>query len=134
MIGLDSNILVRIITADDADQYRRAVAFVDSHRTGPGEAPGLFVPPIVTCELAWVLRKIYGRSRTEVLDSLEGLLASRDVVVGDRDAIQAAVASCRAGSLEFADAYIRETCLRAGCDSIATFEKRLLKAGGFQAV
>lgn len=134
MIGVDTNILVRIITADDPPQYARAVAFVEAHPAAPGGPPELFVPAIATCELAWVLRRSYGRSRLEVLDAIEGLLASRDIVMGDREAIQAAVVGCRAGRREFADSYLKESCLRAGCESVATFEKRLSKEGGFRQV
>lgn len=131
MIGLDTNILVRILTEDDADQYRRSVSFVESHRAAPGEPPRLFVPPVVALELAWVLRKSFGRSRIDVLNALDGLLESRDIVMGDRKAIQSAVTACRTGSLEFADAYVKESCIRAGCESVATFETKLLREEGF---
>jgi len=123
-----------MITADDPPQYARVVAFLEAHRTAPGEPPGLYVSPLAACELAWVLRRTYGRSRSEVLDALEGLLTSRDLVVGDREAIQAATAGCRAGRGEFVDFYLRESCLRAGCTAVATFEKRLAREQGFRPV
>ena len=51
MIGLDTNILVRYLAQDDAEQAKRANRIID--RLTP-ENPG-FVPLVALVELVWVL-------------------------------------------------------------------------------
>ncbi len=134
MIALDTNVLLRVIVADDAGQHARALAFLRSFNTGPGEEPRLFVAPVVLCELVWVLKTVFGRSRGEVAAILQGILDSRELLTGDRSAIEASLRAYREGRGGFADYFVRESSRRAGCESVATFEKALLKEEGFRAV
>ena len=52
MRGLDTNVLVRYLTADDAKQTALAEKLLEqaSERDQP-----LFIPVLVLCELVWVL-------------------------------------------------------------------------------
>ena len=134
MIALDTNVLVRLLTADDPRQFARARAFIHANAAREGEVPSLFVSPIVVCELLRVLGRNYRHSRQDQSKVLQGLLDSRDLVVGDRDAIQAALSAYQAGRGGFIDYYIRESALGAGCESVATFDGTLLKYEGFRAV
>ena len=52
MIALDTNVLVRLVTGDDAAQAKRAAARIDT-----GDA--FFVSLTVALELEWVLRGAY---------------------------------------------------------------------------
>ena len=52
MIALDTNVLVRLVTGDDATQAKRAAARIDT-----GDA--FFVSLTVALELEWVLRGAY---------------------------------------------------------------------------
>lgn len=49
MIGLDTNVLVRYLTRDHEQQWRRAAAIIQQSRP-------CFITNIVLCELVWVLR------------------------------------------------------------------------------
>jgi predicted nucleic-acid-binding protein len=134
VIGLDTNVLLRVFIDDDASQHARASAFLLAHRSVPGESPLLFVSPIVLCEVVWALDSIYRRPKAEILGILEAIQASRDIEISEVGAVQAATRRFREGKGDFADYYILEAATRAGCESVATFDGPLLKETGFSSV
>ena len=68
MIGIDTNVLVRVIVADDPGQAALAHDFIRDRCTP--DDPG-FVSNIVLAELAWILAQRYGYSRIEIADAIE---------------------------------------------------------------
>jgi predicted nucleic-acid-binding protein len=133
LIALDTNVLVRILTADDLVQYTQARKFIEAHCIEEGEEPRLYVPAVVICEIAWVLATVHNYHRDLIRMSIQGLLESRDLVFGERATVEAALEAFAKGRGEFADYFIREGALRAGCESVATFEKRLHGETAFHA-
>ncbi len=73
MIGLDTNLLVRYLTRDDAPQYAKAKAKALIDKT-TARGDGFVINTVVLCEVAWVLRAAYGYSRDEITDALEQIL------------------------------------------------------------
>ena len=73
-VALDTNVLVRLLTNDDAEQARRAADLIDA-------SVGCFVPITVVLELEWVLRGAYRLPREAVIQAVEGLMAIRQVHV-----------------------------------------------------
>ena len=71
MIGVDSNVLVRYIVADDEDQTRRAAAFLEGAISV--DDPG-FVSIVVLVELVWVLERTYRFSPDEIIGAIESVL------------------------------------------------------------
>lgn len=67
MIALDTNILARLLLADDAGQHARAVAMLKDGRT-------YTAPVTVMLELAWILITA-GKERTEIAAALRDLIA-----------------------------------------------------------
>ena len=75
MKGLDTNVLVRLLVADDETQARRVVNLLESaERVGES----FFVSSLVLLELAWVLELAYDCTRAEVLEALERLTIPLD--------------------------------------------------------
>lgn len=127
MIGLDTNILVRAITGDEAEQSSRAKACLAGLTP---EVPGL-VNPVVLAELAWSLRAGYGYQRLEIARIIERLLASPSYAVRDRDAVSAAVHRCFDEGLHFADALIGELNRASGCLKTWTFDHEAVRSSCF---
>ena len=119
MTGIDTNVLVRYLTRDDPDQHKWAKTFLTSLTP---EDPG-FLHPIVLCELVWVLKAAYKYPRKEITSVLEVLLQTRQIEIGDRDAVRAALASYRSSSADFADCLIGRLNSEAGCKITATFDE-----------
>lgn len=129
MIGLDTNVLVRLFVADDAEQSQRAREFVD--RACTPETPAFF-NCVVLAELAWVLAYSYGYSRSQVAAVITGLLDGEDRIVEHRDAVVASLADYTAGRVEFVDALIAQINRMQGCTVTATFDRKGSRHSGFK--
>ena len=129
MIGLDTNVLVRYLTQDDPGQARRANTIV-VESTAAGQR--CFIGPIVLCELAWVLRGAYDRSKTDLVKTLELILATKQFEIGDKDLVREALDAYRMGRADFADYLIGAGHRHAGCVETLTFDRRLQGAPGFR--
>ena len=123
MIGVDTNVLVRFLTADDPGQHRIALAFF-SERTPADPA---YVSAVTLAETAWLLRRRYGLPSEEILESLTMIIDSDDFVVEGREAIE----SIRSGlgePTQLTDFVIAQLGRKAGCSQTVTFDRRAAKA------
>ena len=128
MIGLDTNVLVRYITADDATQTEQAARFIE--RCCTPDDPG-FVDRVALCELVWVLSGGHGYSRAQVAAVVVGLLASRDIKLEDEESVRGALSMYERAGIDFADALICQVNRVRGCEATATFDRRAAKLAGF---
>ena len=119
MRALDTNVLVRALVQDDAEQGQRAQAFL-------GAQP-VYVPVTVVLELEWVLRSRYGYAPKAIAGAIEKLAILENAVVGEQAAVVSAAAKMRQG-WDFADAL--HHALAAGCDGFATFDVTLARRAG----
>ena len=128
MIGLDTNVIVRHLVEDDEAQTRRATRLIEA---AIARDEGLFISDIVMCETVWVLSSAYRFSRSEIADALATLLRARSVVFTSTDHLARSLEAFRNGKGDFADYLIRELAQAAGTDTVATFDRSLLKEPGF---
>ncbi|MEM7481537.1 MAG: type II toxin-antitoxin system VapC family toxin [Acidobacteriota bacterium] len=130
MIGIDTNVLVRYLTLDDAAQVER----VDRRIRVASEAGDfLRIDSFVLCETVWVLDSVYEYSRQEIAAALEQVIDARQFEVDDRDSVRAALGHFRSGGGDFADYLIGERNRRAGCDTTLSFDMDLRKSPLFEA-
>ena len=120
MTGLDTNVIVRFLMQDDAEQAALASAVFAEFTT---VAPG-FVCREVLVELVWVLQKIYRLPRNDIADAIEGLLGAREMVVEAADQVAVAVDRLRKGGAGFADQMIALAGQGAGCQATVTFDRK----------
>lgn len=120
MTGLDTNVIVRFLMKDDAEQAALATkAFAEFTDAAPG-----FVCREVLVELVWVLQKIYRLPRTDIADAVEGLLGAREIVIEAADHVAVAVDRLRKGGAGFADQMIALAGQGAGCQATVTFDRK----------
>jgi predicted nucleic-acid-binding protein len=131
MIGLDTNILVRLLVEDDPVQTVEAKHFIGSHCSP--ETPG-FINCVVLAELVWVLDSVYRFRRAEIAAAIERLLHGRDRVVEYQDDVKDVLAQYRSGGIDFTDAIIARINLARGCEATATFDRRAARLKGFVRV
>jgi predicted nucleic-acid-binding protein len=117
MIGLDTNVLVRLVTRDDATQTRQAQAIVAA-----ADDRGLYVSLVVLAELAWVLRRAYRYEAAAVLNAIEGVLDGREFLVERQGLAWEALATARAVRCGYADALIERMAREVGAVATLTFE------------
>jgi predicted nucleic-acid-binding protein len=128
MIGLDTNVLVRLLVRDDPIQTAQAQRFVASRCTS--ESPG-FINSVVLAELIWVLASIYQYQRSEVAKAIEALLTGEDRVVEHHDEVRASLQAYKSGRVDFTDALIARINRLRGCEATATFDRKAGRFDGF---
>ena len=131
MIGLDTNVIVRLFVDDDPQQARQARAFVA--RECSAEDPG-FIDRVALCELIWVLTSVHGYERTAVADVIDRLVGIREIRLEDGEVVSLALRAFRASNVDFADLLIGEVNRAHGCTVTATFDRRASKLDGFVRV
>ena len=131
MIAIDTNVLVRLLVKDDASQTAQVVALF-GRLSKRGERAR--VSDIVLCELVWVLTRSYGFGRTEVVAVIQKLATARQLALSSTDSVLRAVRAFESGKGDLADYLIREDAVGANCDSVATFDKALLREATFVRV
>ena len=117
MTGLDTNVVIRVLTRDDPIQAAQAAEVL---RSGP-----VGVTKTVLVESEWVLRSAYGFERGAVNDGLRRFVGLENLEVEDRPAVVRALAWHAAG-MDFADAV--HLASSGDATSFTTFDEALGKA------
>ena len=119
MRAVDTNVVVRYLTGDDPGQAARARAVID--------AGDVFVSTTVLLESEWVLRSVYGLSRTEVAAALRALAGLPDLSVESPAVLSEALDHAERG-MDFADALHLGAAAR--CEALLTFDLRFIEQAG----
>ncbi|NNM92804.1 MAG: type II toxin-antitoxin system VapC family toxin [Candidatus Eremiobacteraeota bacterium] len=131
MIGLDTNVLLRLLTRDDARQHAAAKRFIARNCS---RADPAFINRVVVLECVWVLESFYEYSREQAADAIDGLLLVAEFDVEDAPVIRETIEEYRAGA-DFADAFTACSNADRECTSTATFDTAAAKRlGHFSAI
>jgi predicted nucleic-acid-binding protein len=128
MIGLDTNVVVRYLTHDDPAQTANVMTLMDS--LSP-EARG-FLSLVVVVELVWVLQGSYRFSRNEIVNTLDTMLRSKELIVERADVVWQALRKFRVSRTDFGDCLIERCAHEAGCQHTVTFDQRAANAAGMK--
>ncbi len=123
-ITLDTNVLVRLVMADDPAQNAKA-------RTAIENAVLVAIGLSSLCEMAWVLKRRYGVDRADIANAIRSLTGA-DNVVSNRLAVEAGLRVLDAGG-DFADGVIGYEGGSLGSETFVSFDRKavkLLNAGG----
>jgi predicted nucleic-acid-binding protein len=112
MIAVDTNVVVRLLTGDDPEQFKTASAAVQGQE--------LFLCKTVLLESEWVLRFTYRFSREAIRDGFGKLLGYEDLQVEDRNAVLRSL-SWYSHGMDFADALHLASC--ADAERFLTFDR-----------
>ena len=129
MRGLDTNILLRVLVADDPEQVRRVRAFLTALPAGEP----LFINRIVVCELIWTLRRRFRFDREQVAEVVDRLLKSR-LALEDYDALGLALYLYRTSGADLADCLLGVINRAAGCERTATFDREAARLDEFELI
>lgn len=129
MIGLDTNVIVRLLVADDEKQADQAARYIKAHCSN--EDPALLSDNVLV-ECAWVLEDIYEYSRTQIGEAIDGLLSTAQLRAADASAVGLALQRFRSSSADFADCLLGVKNVGAGCEYSATFDRKAAKLPEFR--
>lgn len=131
MIGIDTNILLRLWLNDDPAQNRRIDALLAAHGSTPGS---LLVTDVVLAEAVWTLQSAFEQDKPAQLLALRSLLDETAFAFEDREAVAAALGLFEAGSCGFADCLVVAKHARQGCEFTATFDRGMRKLRGVKVL
>lgn len=120
MIGIDTNIIVRLLTRDDPEQFEAAVRLVKA--SGPDRQ--LFVNPIVIAETIWVLERLYKTDRATARRQLAGLLDTVEIKVAETMQIGSWNEWLQSPHTDFSDVVIAGLNSANGCETTMTFDRK----------
>jgi predicted nucleic-acid-binding protein len=129
VIGLDTNVLLRLLVKDDIRQMETAARAVAQRCTA--ESPG-YVNQIVLCEVVWVLQAALKYPREAIAAAVEALCRASDFRIEHMDAVREALSIFRASKADYADCLIGVLNRRAGCLTTLTFDKHAAALPEFQ--
>jgi predicted nucleic-acid-binding protein len=117
-ITADTNVLVRAVTEDHAQQSKAAQAVLRG-----AEVVALTIPAL--CELVWVLSQGYKIPARDVAETVRRLMNGANVVV-NRPAAEAGLALLDSGG-DFADGVIAYEGSWLGADAFVSFDRKAVK-------
>lgn len=117
MIAIDTNVVVRLLTQDDAAQARRAQRLLEENE--------ILLAITVILESEWVLRRLYGFGAALVIERLEAFVSLPSVRLENGQQLAAAFALAKSG-VDLADALHLSSA--SGCEAFVTFDSDLRKA------
>ncbi len=122
MRAVDTNVLVRLITRDDARQAASADHWVKN---------GAWVSILALAEAMWVLSAVYERGPTEIASAVEMLLNHKELTLQDSDVVAAALKRFRERpTLGFSNCLLLCLAWQAGHLPLGTFDRELSKLDG----
>jgi len=128
MSALDTNVLVRWITNDDAVQCAHIRRLLQA-TTAAGRR--LYVPVTVLLETEWVLRSRYGFDRAAITLALDTLLSAPEIDFMDEIAVERALHLFRQdGAPDFADCLHISLAGLVGHVPLLTFDQRAARLEG----
>lgn len=122
MRAVDTNVLVRLVTRDDARQVAAAEAFVEK---------GAWVSHLALAEATWVLAAVYDLEAPAVATAVEMLQNHKHLTLEESEVVSNALQNFRARpSLGFSDCLMLEVARKAGHLPLGTFDRTLGKLEG----
>lgn len=118
MRAVDTNVLVRLFVNDDPKQFAAAAKAL--------ALEPIFIPKTVLVELEWVLRGVYGHSRSVIASIFDQLMLKADVEIEDDSVVARAMDWFKRG-VDFADAIHLASSRHAR--SFVTFDAALRRRG-----
>jgi predicted nucleic-acid-binding protein len=126
MIGIDTNLLIRLAMQDDPAQCAKVDSFLAS--LSPPQVG--FISLVTLIESVWVLEERYERSRSDVIQYIQGLLDAPELRLERDTAVSAALQRFKLSAADFADCLIERVGHDAGCSHTVTFDVAASKASG----
>lgn len=123
MRAVDTSVLVRLITRDDAAQVAAAEDFV---------AKGAWVSQLVLMEAVWVLDSVYELNAEQLITAVDMLLEHKDLTIDGAGSVRDALQQYRQkkSPVSFSDCLVLEAARRAGHLPVGTFDRGLSKLPG----
>lgn len=122
MIGIDTNLLLRLLFDDDPAQNAKIDALMSAHAT---RLASVMLTDVVLAETFWTLRTVYRQPKSALVGAIQSLLAQPAFAFENRVAVEQAVATFSDSNAGFSDCLIAAKLMVLGCNFTATFDKKM---------
>jgi len=119
VIAIDTNVLVRLLVADDPAQSRRARALLETR--------DVWIGPTVLLEAAWVLDAVYGFTPLAIVRALRAVLGLPNACTSSPTDIARALDAAERG-MDVADAFHVALAIPEA-DAFVTFDRKVVRRG-----
>lgn len=123
MIGIDTNVLLRFILADDPAQLEVARRFINQRSM----ADPAFISLLVFAEVCWVLRRRYKYGNEVIAAAFRQLLAAEELIFEDEYYIDELIADDAPLNFDLSDHVLAHIAARNGCAKTVTFDEKAAK-------
>jgi predicted nucleic-acid-binding protein len=121
MRAVDTHVLARLVTRDDAKQVAAAGAFVEK---------GAWVSHLALAEATWVLAAVYELGATAIATAVEMLLNHEDLTLEASEVVSSALETFRRRpALGFSDCLMLEVARNAGQPATRSLRPQPRQAG-----
>ena len=131
MLGLDINVLARIVLRDDAVQTPAALKRV-ARAIAQGMTVVAGLPTLL--ELDWVMRSYGKLTKLERLHIFTQLLETKDLRIDGEAVLEVALHQWENSDADFADCLFLAQYQRMGCDTMLTFDAKAARMTGVELV
>ena len=129
MLGIDTNVLIRFLTVDDAVQSPQAQALLTRVENQP-----IYISMLVLAEAFNVLTKVKKQPASAVLEAYALLLRSPALTIERPELVQMAIDEASRTHAGFPDAMIGLQNAEASCVTTATFDIRATRLASMRPV
>jgi predicted nucleic-acid-binding protein len=124
MIGIDTNILLRFILADDQEQLESVKAFLGARSA---EDPA-FISLLVLAEACWMLKRQYRYPNDVIAGTFRELMSAEELLFEDESFVDGLlIEEARLGA-DISDYIIAHMSNNAGCRATVTFDRKAAKS------
>jgi predicted nucleic-acid-binding protein len=126
MIGIDTNILLRLFETDEEPKQTAAARRIVEEQTP------IFINPILLVEFVWTLRRTFKLNRAGIYERLARIVESAEFAVAFPQQARSAVELFGAGPADFPDYLVGELNRAFGCETTLTFDKTATEDRSFR--
>lgn len=131
MKALDTNVLVRFLVKDDAEQAQQVYSLF---KQAENHQQRLFVPILVVLETIWVLQAVYDVDDQDILAVLNDLLLMPVLLFEAQPVLHTFIGAATGNNFDLADLLIVHSARGHQCESVLTFDKKAAKFAGFELI
>jgi len=129
MKALDTNILVRLLVADDAVQAKKNRQLLKKIENNKDE---LFITVLVVIELIWVLESVYSIARKDIIDAIDDMLQMPIFKFEQQTTLHAFTNMALTNNIDLSDLLISISAKLLKCQTTLTFDKKASKFEYFE--
>lgn len=115
---VDTNILVRHLTADPPEMAARASACL-------ADTAELYLADLIVAETVYVLESFYKAPRDQIATAMRSLVSMRSVITVDPALLLRAIEVYEVDRLDFAEAYLVACAETTGVGRVASFDQTI---------